>query len=216
MVQIIRFLFQNSKISKNYFIIIFMKSLFYKLKYNKYLFVYPFTEIKGIENMEISKALHIGTVNHELNHHKDLTKISVRGKLQILGEHYHIGRGCRIDIGKNSELKIGKGGFINPFTNIIVRHGVSIGENTYISWNCLLLDEDYHTVNYDGKAEKNKKIEIGNHVWIGTGVSVYQGTRIADGCVVASDSVLRGEYNQPNCIIAGHPAKIIKENISWE
>lgn len=216
MTEILRFMCQNAKISKYYIGLIFVKALYYKLKYNKYLFVYPFSDIRGVANIKLGKVLHIGTVGHELNHKKDLTKLKVEGKLFINSEFYHIARGCRIDIAKNAEMRVGNGGFINPFTNIIVRNGLEIGDNVYISWNCQILDEDYHHIEYSAKKRSDKKIKIGNHVWLGAGASLYQGTEIADGCVVASNAVVRGKFTTPNCIIGGNPAKIIKENISWK
>lgn len=213
---IISHLHTNSKKSEGAYLYTFFRALFIKLFYNKYLFITPNTTVYGIENIFPKKALHIGTVPHELSHPHDATLVNIRGKLIVDSDFYHIGRGCRIDVAENKMLKIGKGGFINPFTNIIVRNGINIGNDTYISWNCLLLDEDYHEVQYEEKQDKQKNIEIGNHVWIGTGVSVYQGTKIAEGCVIAANSVVRGEFLKPNCIIGGNPARIIKENIQWK
>ena len=208
--------YNNSRKSSNRWLSTFVRSLIIKLLYKKTIFPHVDATVLGIQNIYPKKALHIGTVAHELSHRNDITLLNVRGKMFVDGDLYHIGRGCRIDVAENTELKIGKGGFINPFTNIIVRNGVTIGNDTYISWNCQILDEDYHEVSYDGRTEKDKKIEIGNHVWMGTGVSIYQGTKIADGCVVAANSVVRGNFEKENCIIGGNPAKIIKENISWK
>ena len=80
----------------------------------------------------------------------------------------------------------------------------------------MFLDDDAHYIEYEGrKPAGDKAITIGNHVWIGARATLYQGTVIADGCVIAANSVVRGVFNQPNCLIAGHPAKVIKQNISW-
>ena len=46
--------------------------------------------------------------------------------------------------------------------------------------------------------------------------SFYQRTHIADGCEININSVVRGVFEQTNCIIAGNPTKIIKEKISWK
>lgn len=209
-------IYKNSKKTDGNYLSVFFRSLFIKLFCGKYIFAHRNVRLNGIQNIFPKKSLHIGIVPHELSHPDDITLLNIRGKLIIDGDFYHIGRGCRIDVAKDTILKIGKGGFINPFANIIVRNGVSIGDDTYISWNCQILDEDYHTVNYDGKTEKDKSIEIENHVWIGNSVSIYQGTKIAAGCVIAANSVVRGVFDKPNCIIGGNPAKIIKENISWK
>ena len=59
------------------------------------------------------------------------------------------------------------------------------------------------------------EIIIGNHVWICSGTQIYKGTKIADGCVIAANSVVRGVFSVPNALIGGNPARIIKENIKW-
>ena len=40
---------------------------------------------------------------------------------------------------------------------------------------------------------------------------ILKGVTVADDCVVAADSLLNGAYTIPNSIIAGAPAKIVKE-----
>lgn len=92
-------------------------------------------------------------------------------------------------------------------------HKLVIGDGCVISWNVQFLDEDFHSIKYDNKTEKNNEIIVGNRVWIGNGVQIYRGTNIPDGCVIASNSVVRGFFIKQNCIIGGNPAKIIKENI---
>ncbi|MCG7281480.1 acyltransferase [Chryseobacterium taklimakanense] len=201
----------NSKKASDRSLSTFVRSIMIKLFYKKTIFPHYNASLLGIQNIFSKKTLHVGTVAHELSHRNDSTLLDIRGRMFIDSEFYHIGRGCRIDVAENTELKIGKGGFINPFTNIIVRNGVTIGNDTYISWNCQILDEDYHEVSYDGRTEKDKKIEIGNHVWMGTGVSIYQGTKIADGCVVAANSVVRGISKRKTASSAGIPQKSSKK-----
>lgn len=149
------------------------------------------------------------------SHKNDITLLNIQGKLKIKG-NYSIGRGCRIDIAKNAEITIGSGGYINVNSKFIIMNGLSIGDNTIISWNCEFLDESFHELSYDGKKEKVKNIEIGNNVWIGSNVKIYSGTKIPDGCVVASNSILNSEFKEENILIAGFPAKKIKENITWK
>ena len=95
-------------------------------------------------------------------------------------------------------------------------HNLKIGENCAISWNCQFLDEDFHQFDYEGKKEiKNNAIEIGSKVWIGSNVSLYKGVRIPNGSIIASDSVVKGTFDDENILIAGNPAKIIKRNVKW-
>jgi acetyltransferase-like isoleucine patch superfamily enzyme len=61
-----------------------------------------------------------------------------------------------------------------------------------------------------------KYIKIGNHVWAGGYVTICKNTEIADNCVIGTQSVVSGKFTEPNCILAGNPARVVKRNISWD
>ena len=79
------------------------------------------------------------------------------------------------------------------------------------------MDTDAHTVrDMEGKLiNDDKPIIIGNHVWIGCRSLVLKGTEIADNNIIAAQSVLNKKYLGTNCIFAGHPAIVVKQNIAW-
>lgn len=54
-------------------------------------------------------------------------------------------------------------------------------------------------------------IEIGNNVWIGDKATVLSGVKIGDGAVIAANSVVTKDV-LPYSVVAGNPAKIIKQN----
>ncbi|MBR2669802.1 MAG: transferase [Solobacterium sp.] len=60
-----------------------------------------------------------------------------------------------------------------------------------------------------------KDIVINNHVWIGMRSLILKGTLIKNNCVVGAGSICNKDYEKDNCMIAGNPAKIIKENVNW-
>ena len=53
------------------------------------------------------------------------------------------------------------------------------------------------------------KIEIGEDVWIGSGVSILINSFIEDGAVISTNSVVSGELPAFS-VCAGIPAKVIK------
>ena len=208
-------LYKKCKKSDSKFIIVLIRLIFNRLIHNKTLLLHQKVTIKGIKNIQCDEKIEIGTAYVGFMHRTDKTFLNINGKLKIKG-NYSIGRGCRFDIRRDASVSIGKGGYINCNSTIIIMHKLSIGDNCAISWNCQFLDEDFHTIDYAEKKETPNSIEIGNHVWIGCGVKVYKGTKIPGGCVVASDTVLKGKFDKENCLIGGNPAKILKENIQWK
>lgn len=207
-------LYKDVKISDGNFIIIFLRAIIFRLFYKKNILAHQNALIKGIKNIETKNQLKVGVDYVGFCSPKDQTFLNINGKISF-ESNYSIGRGCRFDIGKNAVVNIGSGGYINAFTKLIIMHRLTIGNNCVISWNVQILDEDFHTVNYEGKKKKNPEISIGDKVWIGSGVQIYQGTIIPNGCIIASNSIVRGIFDTENCIIGGNPAKVIKENVSW-
>ena len=80
----------------------------------------------------------------------------------------------------------------------------------------LFIDGDYPKIfNSEGKlTNAPQPITVGKHVWFGCRCLILKGVTVADDCVVAAGSLLNGAYTIPNSIIAGTPAKIVKENIT--
>lgn len=62
--------------------------------------------------------------------------------------------------------------------------------------------------------QKNTKIVIGNHVWIGLRSTILYNTEIGDGSIIGACSLVKGAIPN-NCIAAGNPAKVIRRDISW-
>jgi acetyltransferase-like isoleucine patch superfamily enzyme len=199
--------------SDSSFILVLSSHLRYKIS-RKNILANNNTIIKGHENIHTSGLLEIGMSHVGFMHKHDITYLNINGSLVFNGD-YSIGKGCRFDIGSSAVAKMGRG-FVNANTNFIIMNGITIGNDCAISWNCEFLDEDFHTITYSGKNERSPSIEIGNHVWIGSNVTVLKGSKIPDGCVVASRSVVCSVFENPNCLLAGNPARVIKENIEWK
>lgn len=201
--------------SDSNFFLVLLRGVFYKLFFNKTILVHQKVVLRGIKNIHAKNKIEIGISYVGFMNKADKTYLNIKGQLQIQGK-YSIGRGCRIDIGKDALVTIGNGGYINANTNIIIMHRLAIGDNCAISWDCQFLDDDFHIITYEGKKSIDSSIIIGNHVWIGCGVKIYKGTVIPNGCVIASNSIVRGKFDIENSILAGNPAIVIKKSIEWK
>ena len=207
-------LYKICRESQSNFVLVALRHFYYLAK-GKNIIAHQNTIISGLKNISLNGLLMIGVDYVGFTHNKDVTFLNIRGQMNTSG-HFSIGRGCRFDVGKGAIVKLGAGTYINPFTTVIIMHKLEIGANCSISWNCQVLDEDFHELQYEGKKENSSHaISIGDKVWIGSHVSIYKGAVIPRGCVIASNSVVKGQFEEENSLIAGNPAKIIKRNISW-
>ena len=125
---------------------------------------------------------------------------------------FFIHSGCDIMVFKGAKLNLGSG-YINRYCKIRCYDEITIGNGVAISENFTIWDSDAHQM-MNG-SEPTQPIVIGDKVWIGTNVTVLKGVKIGDGCVIAAGSLVTKDV-PANCLAAGVPAKVIKENVSWK
>lgn len=131
-------------------------------------------------------------------------KFKVDGKADIF-------YGGDIIIFENGEFRIGNS-FINSDCKIRCHNLIDIGDGCAISHNITIMDSNAHML--DGK-RYTAPVIIGNDVWIGTHVTILPGVKIGDGAVIAAGALVTKDVPD-RCLVGGVPAKIIKENVSWE
>lgn len=103
-------------------------------------------------------------------------------------------------------------------TVISARHEISIGSNCAISWNCTILDNDMHELQWlpgDERPAKGNYVRIADHVWIGANSIILKGVTIGENAVVAAGSIVTRDV-PPNTLVAGAPAKIVKQIAGWK
>lgn len=95
---------------------------------------------------------------------------------------------------------------------------VIIGQDCMLSWNIDIWCSDCHSVlDARGKViNSGQSIKIGNHVWIGKDVKIGKNTEISDNSIIGWKSVVTKKFDKAGVVIAGNPAKIVKENINWD
>lgn len=68
---------------------------------------------------------------------------------------------------------------------------------------------------HGGRAKKHS-ISIGKNCYLGSAVKFIPGTKIGDNTLVGVGSIVTKEFNIKNALIAGIPAKTIKQNYDWK
>jgi len=97
------------------------------------------------------------------------------------------------------------------------------GTSIVIEEKCLFSDDidirtgDGHSILNEQNERTNGSgdILIGEHVWCGRGVSILKSAIVPANSVIATRSVVTKKYKEQNIMLAGCPAKIVKQNINW-
>ena len=121
--------------------------------------------------------------------------------------------GTYISVADSAELSLGSG-FLNNNAKISCFEKITIGEDVKISEEVIIRDSDNHSILKDGY-QKTKPIHIGNHVWIGLRATILKGVTIGDGAVIAAGAVVTKDVPS-KALVAGVPARVIRDNINWE
>jgi acetyltransferase-like isoleucine patch superfamily enzyme len=85
---------------------------------------------------------------------------------------------------------------------------ITIGDNCLWSFNCSLQTANHDF--YDRSKYSLGDITMGNNCWLGSNVSILAGVVLGDNVTVGANSVVTKSFPS-NVVIAGCPAKIIKE-----
>lgn len=110
-----------------------------------------------------------------------------------------------------SALIMGKRTIIMQASYINPTKPIAIGDDSGIGGHCLLFTHGSWNSQLEGYPVKFGAINIGKKVWLPWRVFVMPGVTIGDGAVIGADSLINKDV-PANCLVAGSPVKIIKEN----
>ena len=194
-----------------------LKTLYYNLKYIpiKKVIKFPLIIGKGVK-INIKGTMIIEDYSKKFIVDKN-TNLNIQGILKIKGR-CKIGKNSGIYVGKKGILSIGDEFRVTSSLSLNCLKEIDIGENVLISWQCTILDSDFHKI-YDSKKNiinNDKKIMIRDNIWIGNNVIVLKGSEINHNCIIGAGSIVSGYLENENAIYVGNPIRKVKQNISWE
>lgn len=161
----------------------------------------------------LNGSLLLGTPEVEDSRYNTRIKVGSNSILQV-NKQFRMFSNSFVNIMDGGHLTV-NGGFINEGTKLICKTKIDIGTDFACGCDVIISDYDFHEIEVDGIiGVKTKPIKIGDHVWIGQRAIVLKGVEIGNGSVIAAGSIVTKNVPE-HCLVAGIPARIIKENIKW-
>lgn len=127
-----------------------------------------------------------------------------------------LGHGFKLSVA--GQLTFGAGFTAPAECHISCFDRIAFGRGVAVSWEVLLMDNDFHFIGTDGASEfppREAAIVIGDHVWICARSTVLKGVELADGVVVAAGAIVPGSVTEPNTLVGGNPARVIRRGVRW-
>lgn len=95
---------------------------------------------------------------------------------------------------------------------------ISIGADCMLSGDIRMDVSDMHSI-LDAATGRRinppANIHIGDHVWIGHGVSVLKGVTIGSHCVIGTRALVSKDV-PPGSLAVGIPARVLRSGITWD
>lgn len=138
------------------------------------------------------------------------------GAFTAIGEYSIITAYKTLD--KDPDLFIGDKCNIGPYNHITCINKVTIGDGLLTGRWVTITDNSHGSNTYEELLTEpwNRKLSskgpviIGKNVWIGDKATILPGVTIGNGVIIGANSVVTKSFPD-NCIIAGNPAKIVKQ-----
>ena len=92
------------------------------------------------------------------------------------------------------------------------RNGIIFGNNVWIGPHVKIISMNHHPCDYN-EYIKESPISIGDNCWIGAGAIILPGVELGNHSIVGAGSIVTKSFPESDQVIAGNPAKIVK-NIS--
>lgn len=87
---------------------------------------------------------------------------------------------------------------------------ITIGHNVWIARGCCLITTNHDLANPEQHLP-GKDISLGDHCWLGANVVIMPGVELGPHTVVGANAVVTKSFPEGHCLLAGVPARRIRE-----
>lgn len=96
---------------------------------------------------------------------------------------------------------------------------IQIGSDCMFSSAIFIRTSDEHPIvdiSSNERINPAKDVVIGEHVWVGEGVTINKGSYIPGGCIIGTKSIVTKKLSRESSLYTGSPVKLIREGVRWE
>ncbi len=106
-------------------------------------------------------------------------------------------------------ITIGDFCLICPGVRISAANEIKIGDNCMLAAGVYITDADWHDIYNRTAAGAIAPVILKENVWVGDSATICKGVTIGENSIIGAGSVVVNNV-EPNTIVAGNPAKVIK------
>lgn len=195
----------------------FKYNTFAEIKRGDVIIPTPNCVIRVAKNAKINK--HGKTI---LGHRAQFPKSQLETRLLVgdgatlnFGSNVLISYGADIEIFSGATLSFGDDVFANIGLTVICGENIEFGNGATAGRQVSVRDTNgghyINTPNY----ENTSPVVIGNKTWLCDSCAIMNGVNIGDGAIIGARAVVIHDVPS-HCIVHGHPAKVVRENVLWK
>lgn len=98
----------------------------------------------------------------------------------------------------------------SPGNYIQATNGIEIGDNTNLGPNVGIISAN-HDLFDNSKHSTTRPIKIGKNCWVGMNAVILPEVELGDFTIVGANAVVTDSFPEGYCVIAGNPAKVVKQ-----